>query len=286
MPRTTPTSHPRRTLAYALILAVSALCLAGPAGADETKRKDLTVHDQAELIAKLLRSSDLEERLKAVTDAAVNGHESLTSPLIKALGDKEAAIRTAAYAALGARTDVKGKAKAAKAIGPKLPRLEKTPGAKEELLAAIQALHDLAQPTSIKALMGGIKHDSDVDVVEARLMAVANIPSKKSIDELIQFLGKGKRGGMRPQRAAASKALKYATGQSGRGYGNDPDAWRAWWRKHEKDFDPHAMAAARAEAKQEAADRAAKQKARKDKRKQGKGKKQDGGKKKDPADGA
>jgi len=136
--------------------------------------------------------------------------------------------------------------------------------AKEERLRVIGALHDLAQPSSVKVLMDDIKVETDLDEVKERLRAVANIPVENAVEELIRFAaahGRGQGSNWRaPLREALRYALRYDAGNS------DPDTWRAWWRENRKGFDFLAAAADRARERKEEAEKDEKRKERDGKR--------------------
>lgn len=264
----------RRALFALLAVLLLALPLTGPgAWAEERAAAPVTPEEAAAALAEQMRAKDPEQRLAAAQAARENACASLTTPLVRLLADKSPGIRIAAVEALGARMDKAGRKKAAATLAGRVSRLEKQAEDRVELLATLEAVRALAQPGPIKGLIGGIKTDSDIEVVEARLMAVAAVPAKEAIDRLIQFLAKGRRGQLGPQRRAAVQALEYATGMSRKGLGHDPDRWRAWWRETEDTFDFEAVAAARAEAAGEAAEKRARAEERKEKREEAKRKK-------------
>jgi hypothetical protein len=176
-------------------------------------------------------------------------------------------VRLAATAALAARTTPESKRRAATALVERSKALqqalEKDLTRKAELMATIQGLHDLAQEASVDPLLDGIDLGVDLEIVGARAMAVANIPSPKAIEGLIDFMGRRHRDGT-GIRAQLTKALTYATGVKG---GNDPDTWRAWWKAAKVGFDFEAAAAERAKARAAKDERTPKKKDAKEKRK-------------------
>ena len=225
---------------------------------------------QAAALIEAFRDKDLEIRLKAAEEAQVLQHESLTSPLVKLLADKERAVREAAIEALALRSEAKARRKAADALADRLARVAKHPADRPELLQSIAALKRLAQPSSIKALLDGIEVEMDLEEVEARIFAVAEVPHKEAVEALIDFLALGRRGGRAKHRELANKALRYATGstpgEENRTAGHDADRWRAWWRENEKTFDFEAIANARAEEADRAREREERKKEAKAKR--------------------
>jgi hypothetical protein len=190
-----------------------------------------------------LASDDAAIRLDAATKAKDVQDAKLLKALATALKDEVHEVRVAVMEALGTRTGDDARKSAAAALHKVLGPLSKKPVQQPELLIALRAVHDLAHPTSIKPLLEGIDVHTDREVVDARLLAVANIAAPEAIDELIQFLSKGRKGGDEGQRGAAHRALTYATGERLK---NDPDVWRAWWKDARKTFDFAAAAEARA----------------------------------------
>lgn len=261
-------------LLFASILLAAAVCAAPRAQAEEAPRPLDEKARAAELIA-AFRSDSPETRVKAATAARDVQHDSLTSPLVKLLADKEWGVREAAIDALANRQGKSARKKASSSLAARLPRMAKDSARAEETLQVIEALGRLGQPTAVKPLLDGIDLDTDIAMVRARTMAVAEIPDKKAIEGLIDFLARGRRGGAGPQRDAARKALQYATGQNAqarehRAAGKDADRWRAWWRENEKHFDFEAVRAAREQAAAEAEAKAERKRERDAKRKRDK----------------
>jgi hypothetical protein len=236
-------------LAAACLTALILAALAPRARADDPPADEKA---QAAKIIVQMKSKDPEERVKAADAAASLQHDSLTSPLVRLLADKELGVREAALRALGQRGSAAARRKAAAAVAARLTRLDKHPGEKEEIDLVIETLKQLKEPLSIKALLEGIVVGMDLGEVKARLFAVAEVPDKQAIERLIAFLALGRRGGRGAHRKLADQALRYATGSKPgadeRTVGRDADRWRAWWREHERDFSFEAVAAARAEA--------------------------------------
>ena len=223
-------------------------------------REDPELKAKAAELTKSMASKDPEERLAAVRAAAKVQHRSLMGSLIRLVKDKDPRIRKDAIAALGLRDAPKDKKSASKALFARLKpldaKLEGSEETREELLAVITALHDLAQTNSIKPLLDGIKATSDPGVVSARLMAVANIPSKESIERLIKFADMGRRGWNR-HRKSCWAALRYATGAKVKG---GLDQWRDWWRQNKSSFDFEEAAERRTRQRVERSEKAGKKK--------------------------
>jgi HEAT repeat protein len=219
-------------------------------------------------------------RLSGTVDAAKVQDKAVTAQLLKLLKDKDYQVRMAAVEALRLRKDEADRKKAASAIASRLPSLSKRPVDEEEYRFAIEALHDLAQEVSLKALLD-LDLDEERGTAQDRLMAAANVPSAAAIEGLIDFLAKGRRRGRNHQRQFAAQALRYATGEN---LGQDPDAWRSWWRDAKKTFSFEEAAARRAEHREKEAEkrsraeeRARRKEERERKRREGEGDEGTGG---------
>ncbi len=197
----------------------------------------------AAALAERMRSADADVKKTALAESAKVQHPLITAALSKALSDADAGIRAAALTALLARTGEVARKAAAVAIAARLERIAKKDEDYPERMKVIAALHDLAQPVSLKALSAETGVDVSSEELSLRLRAIANLPSKEAIEEIIQFrssggrLGRGDELGYR--RRIAREAFFYATGAD---VGHDPDEMRKWWKEHEKGFDFQAAA--------------------------------------------
>jgi hypothetical protein len=240
-------AYARPAFARPAIAVVLALAAAPAWAGDPPAAGSKTEDPVPALVARLATSQPADVRLAAAKEAATVQDARVVTPLGRLLRDEVADVRLAAVAALGARTDTADKKHAATVLAERLDPLDKSllakPEAKPELLAAIASLKTLAQPTSIDALLKGIDEDEDADLVEARAMAVANVPAAAAIEGLIDRMSRGRRDGS-GIRARISRALAWATGEQP---ANDPDHWRAWWKDHKATFDFAAAAERRAE---------------------------------------
>lgn len=214
-------------------------------------------------IVEALKSKDKSARLAAAQQAKDVQDEKLVSPLASLVDDEDMATRHAAIEALGSRTSPEAQKKAASALAAHLPKVAKKLEDEAELIATARALGALAQPSTIDALMADIETGTPNDVVRTRLAAVANIAAPGAIDALIQFLAKQGRGQNGQQRDACRDALREATGEN---FGNDPDAWRSWWKDAKRTFDFDAAARRRAAEKQKQADDEKRKRERKEKK--------------------
>jgi hypothetical protein len=220
--------------------------------------------EEAAALTKRLASKDAETQIEAAREAAKNQHSSLTSPLIKLLKNKEEAIRLAAVEALALRQESAEKKRAAKALGARIKPLQEKEERHDELLKIVEALHDLAQPIALRALMD-IPVDTDEALARARLHAAANIPSKEVIDRLLQFASSGRRGRNARWRNAGA-AIRYATQENVKGGVRE---WRQWWHHAKAKFDVDHAANLRAEERQKQAQKKAQRAKRKKKKKKG-----------------
>ena len=224
--------------------------------------EDRALKEKATELAKRLVSKDPETRLGAVRESGTVHHRAVVSPLIKLLKDRDDRVRLEAIVSLGMRDDPKNKKSAAKALAGRLKPLEGNEKTRKELLKIIQALHDLAQPVTIKALLD-MKSDADRNVARARTMAVGNVASKEAIERLITHGDKGKRQRSKKGRGT-TEALAYATQEQVRG---GVDQWRKWWKENKATFDVELAAEKRANKRAEDKQKAEKRKQRKGRKK-------------------
>ena len=263
------------------LIALSALVVvaARSAFAEEPVR-EIDAKAQAKELVSAMKSKDPAIRLEAATKARDNQETTITSALLRLLSDKDGHVRDAAIDALAMRSTSSQRKKAASSLAGRMPRLQKHPADREELNRVIEALGRLQQPASIRPLLDPIDKDMEIEEVQARMNAVAEIPHKESVERLIQFLARGRKGEARNQKGAAQRALITLTGIKGN---RDPDSWRAWWREHGKDFDFEYVAQERADAE---ADRQARDAKKEERRKQRAEKKNKRNKDKKKSDGA
>jgi hypothetical protein len=206
-------------------------------------------------LAGRLGSDDASAVIEACREAAASEDPALTAPLARLLKHDNPAVRRAAIDALQLRKPAEEKKKAAQALALRIAALAAKEETKEECLAVINALHDLAQVVALKALLDGIGPDDDREVARARMHAAANIPSKEAIEELIHLASAGRRGGAQWRVAAAVDALRYATQEKVEG---GIEAWRHWWTENKKTYDVDLAANKRADARLREAERRAK----------------------------
>lgn len=248
------------------LLPAAILVLAVALTASVAMTEEVDEKAQAAELILLLKSKDSSVRVRALEQAKLNQHSSLTSPLARLVSDKELGVRLGAIEALAARTEEKARRKAASTLASRLKRLSKTRGDQDELHLLIESLGMLGEAVGIKPLIDPIEVEMDMDEVKLRLQAVANVPHEQAVEALIDFLAKGRRNGRGPHRREAHNALRHLTGgnpQDHRNSGKDADRWRAWWKDNKKTIDLEAVAEARHAA---AAEKAAKAERKKKKR--------------------
>jgi hypothetical protein len=200
-------------------------------------------------VAAALASADREQRQAAAEEAKELQHPDLLAALLKAAKDEYRSVREPVWKALATRQPAADKAKAARAVETRLRELDRKPDSPDELAVVIQALHDLAQPSSIAPLLEGVVPTTETPVALARFKAVGNIPSKEAIEALLGHAQRGRGGAT--HRAGALQGLAYATGMRL----PNLDAWLRWWSDAKRTWDPEAAATARAGQQAKSAER-------------------------------
>jgi HEAT repeat protein len=234
--------------ALALAFLAAAALVFGPApragAADEPDAKaEAERAKKVDALVERLKSADADERRGAAALALSEQDGKVTAALVRALTDADSQVRRAVIAALAARTEEHAKKDASAALLARTDRLVQYADLQVELIAVLGALHDLAQPTIVAPLVHSIDLERrEPAILEARLRAIANVPTAQAIESLIDVMARGGRGNAWWKREVRG-ALMYATGQK---FGADPDVWRKWWREEGKGFDFAAAAARRA----------------------------------------
>jgi hypothetical protein len=117
-------------------------------------------------------------------------------------------------------------------------RLEKMPETFSKLLKAI-GQH--GSPRSIALLADNALSSPDYKVIEARLLGLANIRDKQSVEQLIGLMRVAGREKLQPYMATFRLALMQLTGVD---QGLSQDGWMGWWNDHKKDVAIPAVAPA------------------------------------------
>ncbi len=159
------------------------------------------------------------------------GHDLAAASIVKkGLKDKDLEIRREAASALGAMRCRK--------VVPQLTKAMK-PNAKnfDVYIAIVIALGDIGDPKAIPHLSKNLWNQKDglagIQAAQAKIDALGNIRSKKSVDALIGMLYVGGRGAMAAVSRSLTKSLEKLTGQK---FGWDRDRWRDWWKKNKSKF--------------------------------------------------
>jgi hypothetical protein len=265
--------RPFPALAAAAVLALLSLPVRAedpPAGEPESEEARV-----ARLVL-AMKAEEPAQRLAAVEESRTVQAEPLVAALVRLVKDDSRSVREAVARSLAVRADAGARKKAAAALGARLGPLAKETDT-GEILVVIRALHDLAEPASVKPLLEGIEIDTDPEVLRARVHAVGNVPTIEAVEELIRFAAKGRYRSAGGQRGSPIQAIEYATGRQFRNL----DEIHVWWAHNKKTFDPKAAAAARAAARAEAEEqqrkREERQKGREERKKDGEKKEKEGG---------
>lgn len=254
-----------RSVFLATVLSIVLASSSSPASAEDPSAP--AEDPVAEVLAGLKSDQD-PERLAAAERALEIDDDAVTKPLVHLLTDERFEIRSAAARALGARSTEKGRKEAARALCARLPRLAKGDVEAGEARIVVDALHDLAQPSSVKPLLDDVEDSASEELFRARVMAVANVPHADAVDDLIQLLASRGRGRWSGLKRCVVEALRDATGEN---LGADPDAWRAWWKDARKSFDFDAAARRRTESHEKEQEREERRRDRGSRKKERKG---------------
>lgn len=275
--REAPMTRTRISLAL-LALTLLSLSWARVASADAAadKAAEEAAKAEAKALAERLGDKERTVREEALEAAKANQHALVTAAVVKRLGDDYFELRETAIEILAAREADACKRVAAQGLAA---RLAKLPGSdrQEERLLVIDGLRRLAQVTSLKALADDIDIKMDAEELGARTMAIANVPDAKAIELLIDLRSRAGRHAANGANHSATLLRKALTSAIGQDLGGDTDAWRIWWKDHEKDFDFQAAAERRRAAEAKADKREAQREERKEKRKKKRDGEGDGG---------
>jgi hypothetical protein len=104
-------------------------------------------------------------------------------------------------------------------------------------LALIAALGDLGDPKAIPYLSKDFWNQKEavtgIRVANAKIAALGNIRSKKSVDALVDMLFVAGPGAMGRLSRSLTQSLESLTGQK---FGWDRDRWKDWWKKNKSKF--------------------------------------------------
>lgn len=218
-----------------LLPLLASMLLAWVPGAPQDPPRDGAAPDPkavAAAVAELdtaFQKGKTPERVQAIENAARLADPEVVARVAKGLEDGDPAVQSAAIEALrtivheGALSALHGAAKTNK-------KLRKDPELHAKLLKAI-AQHGDVSSLSLLA-DGGLQ--GEPKVVEARILAIANIRSKRSVEELVGLMRVADRGKVEGCMGHFRLALMRLTGAD---HGTSLDKWTAWWNASKKGFD-------------------------------------------------
>lgn len=109
-------------------------------------------------------------------------------------------------------------------------RLEKLP---ESLAKLFKAIAQHGNPKSIPLLADGVFSLQEYKVIEARVLGLANIRDKQSVEQLVALMRVAGREKVQPYMGHFRIALMLLTGVD---QGVSQDTWMSWWNNHKDDF--------------------------------------------------
>ena len=225
-----------RVLSRSVVVAV---CLAPLAAQDKPRdakeAAPAVSAEQAAAAAKTLKealaSAEIPARVNALREAGAVDHDEVARVAGGALTEKDESVRIAAAQALGGMT--------CKESLIALHRgAEKEKNVKDSKVAAalFKAIGQHADPSSISVIVNEPLKNMDADVVRARVFALGNIRSKKSVEELMQLmlLGNPTPG----QDSAYMPTFRVALARlTGTDQTTNKDLWQTWWRENKARFE-------------------------------------------------
>lgn len=194
----------------------------------DTKKIEAAV---AELTAAFAKGTPAQRRVEALAAAVETVDARVIELVAKGLGDQEPPVVLAAADALGrmAHPD-------ALAALHAFAKREKKKLAEDETLfpAVLKAIGRHGSASSIELLADDPFSQRAYATVQARVMALGNIRSTRSVEALIEMsklVGPRRMDGVRGDVRLALARL------TGRDLGPDSVEWLAWWQEHKKSFE-------------------------------------------------
>jgi hypothetical protein len=169
------------------------------------------------------------ERIQAIEKAAGLAEPKVVQRVAKGLEDADPKVQSAAIDALRV-TEHADSLAALHSTAKTNKKLRKDPELHTKLLKAISQ-HGNVSSLSVLA-EGGLQ--GEPQVVEARILGIANIRSKRSVEELVSLMrvaDKDRVAGCMPHFRLALMRL------TGEDHGTSLDKWTAWWNASKKDVD-------------------------------------------------
>jgi hypothetical protein len=198
-----------------------------PEGEGAPDPKAIAAAAVAELDAAFLKGKT-PERIGAIEKAARIADAGVVQRVAKGLDDADPKVQSAAIEALRV-TDHADALAALHSTAKTNKKLRKDPELHAKLLKAI------GQHGSVSSLPvladGGLGGENAV--VDARILGLANIRSKRSLEELVNLMRVADRGRVEQFMPCFRLALMRLTGAD---QGTSIDKWIAWWNENKKDF--------------------------------------------------
>jgi len=171
------------------------------------------------------------EKLDGMKELAATGHNLAAKSIIKkGLKDKDLSVREEAANHLGHM----GCRSVVKTIANELKKNDKNI---KVYAALIAALGNIGDPKAVPYLASDLWNQKEPtlrrQMARAKIDALGDIRSKKSVEALIDLMYKGGQGAMRSLMGPISQSLQRLTGQD---FGSDRDGWKTWWKKNKSKF--------------------------------------------------
>jgi HEAT repeat protein len=225
-----------RILSTCVVLAVGL----APAAAQDKPRDagdaaPAVTSEQAAAAAKTLKeglaSQDTTARVTALREAAAVDHDEVAKVVGGVLTEKDESVRIAA-------ADVLGGMSCKESLTALHRGAEKKKNIEDSKVAAalFKAIGRHAEVSSIMVIANEPLKNMDADVVKARIFALGNIRSKKSVEELMKLM---QLGNPTPgQDSAYMPMFRVALARlTGTDQTTNKDMWQTWWRENEKTFE-------------------------------------------------
>lgn len=212
------------------LLITAVLTLSAPAQAAQTPPP--TAEEIKAAVAELndaFVKGKTPERVQAIQKNARIVDAKVIECVAKGLKDDDALVLDAAIEALRFMKHPDA-LDALQATVKREKRLEKLPESRAKLFKAI-GQH--GSPKSIALLADNLFSTQDYKVIEARVLGLANIRDKQSVEQLIGLMRVAGRDKVQPFMAHFRMALMVLTSVD---QGVSQDSWMSWWNAHKDDF--------------------------------------------------
>lgn len=212
-------------------LALAALALPNFGAQEEQKGPDKArVEETVEALELAFEDGDVDTRIAALVQALEVPHAAVVSQVVRGLRDDELAVMDAALQTLRYMEH----ADALGALHKTLTRDKRFKNDPELTPKLLRAIGEHADPKSIPLLTKDLfRGDSrkNREVTAARILAVGNIRSKKSVETLIGLMNKASQQNIYPHMRDVRLALFALTGVD---KGRSREEWQSWWNDNKK----------------------------------------------------